>query len=47
MVHGHAKDLTVPGAETDEIGQLARRMRLASSEQLETELRAHLGAVRE
>jgi glutamate-ammonia-ligase adenylyltransferase len=46
VVHGHAKDLTVPPEGSDEFGLLARRMRRTSPEVLRAEMDEQFGAVR-
>jgi [glutamine synthetase] adenylyltransferase / [glutamine synthetase]-adenylyl-L-tyrosine phosphorylase len=46
MVHGHAQDLTVPPAGTEEFVLLARRMRLPGPEALQSNLEARLHATR-
>jgi glutamate-ammonia-ligase adenylyltransferase len=38
VVHGHARDLAVPAADSNEFARLARRMRRDSAAQLESEL---------
>ncbi len=42
IVHGHAKDLTLPAWDTQEYRLLARRMRRGDPEQLRDELMVHL-----
>jgi glutamate-ammonia-ligase adenylyltransferase len=44
VVHGHAKDLTVPPVESDEFRLLARRMRAPDRDALRAEIERHLGA---
>jgi glutamate-ammonia-ligase adenylyltransferase len=43
VVHGHAQDLTVPPAGSEEFSLLARRMRLSDAAALQTELHERLG----
>jgi glutamate-ammonia-ligase adenylyltransferase len=43
VVHGHAQDLTVPPAGSEEFSLLARRMRLAEPAALQAELQERLG----
>jgi glutamate-ammonia-ligase adenylyltransferase len=47
VVHGHAKDLTVPGDDTEEFALLARRMRSPSPFALKEELDARRHRIRE
>jgi glutamate-ammonia-ligase adenylyltransferase len=47
VVHGHAKDLTVPGAATEDFALLARRMRASSPLALREELDARRRKTRE
>jgi glutamate-ammonia-ligase adenylyltransferase len=46
VVHGHAQDLNVPLAETEEFDLLARRMRRPDPAALRAELHERLGTVR-
>jgi glutamate-ammonia-ligase adenylyltransferase len=45
VVHGHAQDLTVPPAGTEEFALLARRMHLADAAALQTALLERLGSM--
>ncbi len=47
VVHGHAKDLTVPDARSEEFERLARRMRFAGPDDLQDELQRRLRETRE
>lgn len=46
VVHGHAKDLTVPSYDSDAFALLSRRMLYARPEDLAADLRSHQQAVR-